>query len=319
MATCYRHPSRETNVSCSNCGRPICPDCMTSTSVGMRCPECASQRTRVKNPVGAPTRSDAPATYVLIALCVLAFLAELASGGTDALSGGGKLIRDYGLFGPAVADGEQYRIVTSAFLHAGLLHLGLNMFVLYILGTLLEPAIGTARFIAIYAASILGGSFVALLLDPNELTVGASGGIFGLMAAAFLIARHRGLDQLASQLGFFVVINLVFTFSISNISVGAHLGGLAGGALAGLVITMVERRRPPNAQLIEIGGMVAICVVAVVGALLAADASTPERQLAAGSASAAILISTPSADVRHITTNSSTLRTGRLPLSARRG
>jgi membrane associated rhomboid family serine protease len=116
---------------------------------------------------------------------------------------------------------------------------------------------------------------VALLLDPNELTVGASGGIFGLMAAAFLIARHRGLDQLASQLGFFVIINLVFTFSISNISIGAHLGGLAGGALAGLLITMVERRRPANAQLLEIGGMVVLCVLAVAGALLTADAQAP--------------------------------------------
>jgi membrane associated rhomboid family serine protease len=275
MATCYRHPQRETNVSCSNCGRPICPDCMTTTPVGMRCPECARQKTKVKNPIGAPTRSDAPATYVIIGLCVLAYVAELASGGTSGLDGGGKLIRDYGLFGPAVADGEQYRIVTSAFLHAGLLHLGLNMFVLYILGTLLEPAVGTVRFVAIYAASILGGSFVALLLDPNELTVGASGGIFGLMAAAFLIARHRGLDQLASQLGFFVIINLVFTFSISNISIGAHLGGLAGGALAGLLITMVERRRPANAQLLEIGGMVVLCVLAVAGALLTADAQAP--------------------------------------------
>jgi membrane associated rhomboid family serine protease len=275
MATCYRHPQRETNVSCSNCGRPICPDCMTSTPVGMRCPECARQRTRVKNPVGAPTRTDAPATYTLIGLCVAAFVIELAGGGTSSLDGGGKVIRDYGLFGPAVADGEQYRIVTSAFLHAGLLHLGLNMFVLYILGTLLEPAVGTLRFVAIYAASVLGGSFVALVMDPNELTVGASGGIFGLMAAAFLIARHRGLDQLASQLGFFVVINLVFTFSISNISIGAHLGGLAGGALAGLLVTMIERRRVASAQAIEIGGMLVLCVTAVVGSLIAADASVP--------------------------------------------
>ena len=92
------------------------------------------------------------------------------------------------------------------------------MFALYVLGTLLEPAIGTARFVGIYLVSILGGAFGALLLDPTELTVGASGGIFGLMAAAFLIARDRGLDELASQIGFFVVINLVFTFSISGIS-----------------------------------------------------------------------------------------------------
>ena len=108
------------------------------------------------------------------------------------------------------------------------------MFALYVLGTLLEPAIGTARFVGIYVVSILGGAFGALLLDPTELTVGASGGIFGLMAAAFLIARDRGLDELASQVGFFVVINLVFTFSIPGISIGGHIGGLVGGALAAL-------------------------------------------------------------------------------------
>ena len=249
MATCYRHPQRETNVSCSNCDRPICPDCMTSTSVGMRCPECARQQTKVKNPIGAPTRIRR-AGHLRDHRPLRRRLPRRARrrAAPTALDGGGKMIRDFGLFGPAVADGEQYRIVTSAFLHAGLIHLGLNMFVLYILGTLLEPAVGTARFVAIYARLVLGGSFVALLIDPNELTVGASGGIFGLMAAAFLIARHRGLDQLASQLGFFVILNLVFTFSISNISIGAHLGGLAGGALAGLLVTMVESRRPPSAQ-----------------------------------------------------------------------
>lgn len=274
MATCYRHPTRETKVSCSNCGRPICPDCMTSTSVGMRCPECARQRTRVRNPVGAPTRSDAPATYALIAICVAAFVAELVGGGGGALDGGGKIIHEGGLFGPLVADGEQYRIVTSAFLHAGILHLGLNMFALYILGSLLEPAIGTARFVGIYAVSILAGSCGALVLDPNELTVGASGGIFGLMAAAFLIARHRGLDELASQIGFFVVLNLVFTFSISNISIGAHLGGLVGGALAALLINVLERDRSSNSSWMEGAGLLVLCVVAVAGALLAADSSS---------------------------------------------
>ena len=121
------------------------------------------------------------------------------------------------------------------------------MFALYILGTLLEPAIGTARFVGIYAVSILGGSFGALLLDPNELTVGASGGIFGLMAAAFLIARNRGLDELASQIGFFVIINLVFTFSIPNISIGGHLGGLIGGALAALLSTRSSAAGARNA------------------------------------------------------------------------
>ena len=145
MATCYRHPSRETNVSCSNCGRPICPDCMTSTPVGMRCPECASQRTQVRNPIGAAGRADAPATYAIIAICVAAFIGEIATGGTIG-GGGGTLTSDGALFAYGidaagqtlgVAGGQPYRLVTSAFLHAGILHIGLNMFALYILG---DPA-----------------------------------------------------------------------------------------------------------------------------------------------------------------------------------
>jgi membrane associated rhomboid family serine protease len=283
MATCYRHPSRETNVACSNCGRPICPDCMTSTPVGMRCPECAGERTKVRNPTGAPGGSDAPVTYSLIAICVVAFVAELAGGGTSAVEGGGTLIRDGGLVGwglsadgpVGVAEGEWYRLITGAFLHAGLLHVGFNMFALYILGTLLEPAIGSARFAGVYAVSILAGAFGALLLDPNEVTVGASGGVFGLMAAAFLIARNRGLDEVASQIGFFVVINLVFTFSIPNISVGGHIGGLVGGGLAALVVSALERRRLPNGVAVEVAAMVAICAVSVAGSLIAAEDSVP--------------------------------------------
>lgn len=273
MATCYRHPGRETNVACSNCDRPICPECMTSTPVGMRCPECAGQRTRVRRGVNTrPAGRDTPITYALIALCVAAYLGELAGGGAS-LDGGGSVILDGGLFGPAVADGEWYRIVTSAFLHAGFFHLLLNMFALYVLGTLLEPAIGTARFAGVYAVGMLGGSFGALLLDPHEVTVGASGAIFGLMAAAFIVARGRGMQELASQVGIFVVINLVFTFSIPGISIGGHLGGLVAGGLAALLVSVLERRAVANAKLIEAGGLVALAAVAVVGTLIAADSS----------------------------------------------
>ena len=283
MATCYRHPSRQTNVSCSNCGRPICPDCMTSTPVGMRCPECASQKTQVRNPIGAAGRSDAPATYAIIAICVAAYIGEIATGGTMG-GGGGTLTRDGALFAYGidaagqtlgVAGGQPYRLVTSAFLHAGILHIGLNMFALYILGTLLEPAIGTVRFIGIYAVSILSGSFLVMVIDPGQLTVGASGGIFGLMAAAFLIARSRGLDELATQIGFFVILNLVITFGANNISVGAHIGGLIGGGIAALLVAQLDRRRIPNAKAIEIAALVGMCVVAVVGALIAADSYAP--------------------------------------------
>jgi membrane associated rhomboid family serine protease len=233
----------------------------------MRCPECARQRTRVRDPAGTPGRADAPATFVLVGICVAAFVAEILTGGSVGELGGDSLSLDWGLFGPAVAGGEPYRIVTYSFLHAGLLHLAFNMFALYILGTLLEPAIGTRRFLGVYVVSVLGGALGALLLDPNELTVGASGGIFGLMAAAFLVARDRGLDHLASQIGFFVLFNLIITFSIPGISVGGHLGGLVGGGLVAIIYGAVERRRPANASLVEAAAVLGLCAIATLGAL----------------------------------------------------
>jgi membrane associated rhomboid family serine protease len=256
---------------------------MTSTPVGMRCPECARQKTQVRNPVGAAGRNDAPATYAIIAICVAAFVAEIASGGT--VGGGGGTISERGeLFASlidssgklvGVAEGQPYRLVTSAFLHAGIIHLGLNMFVLYILGTLLEPVIGTARFVGIFAVAVLSGSFLVMIMDPQLPTVGASGGIFGLMSAAFLIARHRGLDELASQIGFFVILNLVFTFGANHVSIGAHIGGLVGGAVAAFLVNQVDGRRIPNARTIELGGMAVLCAIAIAGGIIAANSAVP--------------------------------------------
>jgi membrane associated rhomboid family serine protease len=178
------------------------------------------------------------------------------------------VIDDFGLFGPAVADGEVYRIVTGGFLHAGPIHLLFNMFALYVLGTMLEPTIGTLRFVFLYSASLLAGSFGALLMSPDDVTVGASGAIFGIFAAAFVIARGRGLDQIASEIGLLLVINLALTFSIPGISIGGHLGGLAGGGLCALVILAGDRGRlGPGRQTAELVAIAALGVVAVVGSL----------------------------------------------------
>jgi membrane associated rhomboid family serine protease len=272
VQTCYRHPNRETGVSCSNCGRPICPECMTSTPVGMRCPECAKQRTKVRTGPGAFSGARTPyATYTLIALNVVAFFAEVSAGGglTE-----GNLIQDGGIFGPAISDGDWYRIVTGGFLHAGPLHLLFNMYVLYIAGTLLEPGIGTPRFLAIYFVSLFAGTFGALLLDPNTVTVGASGAIFGLMAAVVVVARGRGMEELASQFGLFIVLNLALTFAIPNISVGGHLGGLIGGAVAALLLVGVERQAPARiGTAFEIGGLLLLAVGSVAGAMVAAGSA----------------------------------------------
>jgi membrane associated rhomboid family serine protease len=244
MEVCYRHPNRETGVRCSNCERPICPDCMTSTPVGMRCPECARQGTRIHT---LRSMTDEPAlTYVLIGINVIAGIGSLLGGGAGADSS--SLTDDGGLSAHFIADGEYYRLITAGFLHAGPLHLLLNMFALYILGSLLEPAVGRLRFGLIYFVSLLAGSFGALLVSPDSPTVGASGAIFGLMGGAAVVMRNRGMSIMESGLGIWIVLNLVITFAVPNISIGGHIGGLIGGAVCALVLfDLGDRVRLPDA------------------------------------------------------------------------
>ena len=268
MATCYRHPNRETGVSCSNCGRPICPDCMTPTPVGMRCPECARERTKVTRGAVGPGRYDAPATYVLIVLNVAAYLAEIAGGGGGLDPGRSSVLLDFGLFGPFVAEGEWYRLLTSGFLHASIIHIGFNMFALYFLGRILEPGIGTPRFVALYFVSLFAGSFGALLLDPNALTIGASGAVFGIFGATFVIARSRGVDALASSIGIVLLLNLAITFGRPEISIGGHLGGLAAGLLCAFVIVAGDRGAlGPRRLPVELAAMIAIGLFSVAAAI----------------------------------------------------
>lgn len=271
--TCYRHPDRETGVSCSSCGRPICPDCMTPTPVGMRCPECMRQRTKVVRGVDQGDGfGRAPATFILIGLNVIAYLVEIAAGVGGLNNPGGSVINDFALRGVSVADGEWYRLVTGGFLHASLFHVGINMVLLFMLGRLLEPALGTPRFVALYFASLLAGAFGALLLtDPFVATVGASGAIFGLFGAAFVIARGRGMNALAAELGFLILINLAFTFGAANISIGGHLGGLVGGVVCALAIVAGERGMlGPKRLRAEFVVMAAVAAISVVGGLLVA-------------------------------------------------
>ncbi len=241
---CYRHPTRETAVACSNCGRPICTECMTSTPVGMRCPECSRQRTKVVS-----MRSmNAVSTTVTVALIAMNAILFLATGSFGIGTGGATtaLTRDLGLDGPDVAVGhEYYRLVTSGFLQSGLIHIGFNMYLLWVLGQLLEGPLGRVRFAGLYLASLLAGSFGALLLSPQSLTVGASGAVFGLMGAAFFQMRARGVDPFASGIGTLILVNLAFSFLGSGISIGGHLGGLLGGSLVTLALQQLDRRRAP--------------------------------------------------------------------------
>jgi len=250
---------------------------MTPTPVGMRCPECARQRTRVvRNPTGTPSGFEAaPATYVLIAINVIMFLIELVNGPgglfTQQAPQGNQFVANFSLFGPSVAEGEWYRLVTSGFLHVTVLHIGFNMFLLLVLGRLLEPALGTPRFLALYFAALLAGSFGALIVDPNIFSLGASGAVFGLAGAVFIIARGRGMDALAGEVGFLIVFNLVYSFIVPRISVGAHIGGLIGGVVCALAIVAGERGYlGPQRRVVEFLAIAVVAVVSVVGALAVA-------------------------------------------------
>ncbi len=271
MAVCYRHPNRETGVSCSACGRPICPDCMTPTPVGMRCPECARDRTRVKT-IRSARLTGPYVTQALIIINVLVFLAETASGSPLGGGGGGTVFNDGALVGPLIAHHQDYwRLVSSGFLHDGLLHILFNMVFLYMMGTILEPAIGHLNFGFVYFASLLAGAFGALLFQPGVPTIGASGACFGVLGALMVVSHLRGISIWQSGLGLILVINVVFSLSVSGISIGGHLGGLVGGAICGWLIVQVgERRQMAGAAL---AGCVLVGVISVIAAIAVAGST----------------------------------------------
>jgi membrane associated rhomboid family serine protease len=249
---------------------------MTSTPVGMRCPECASERTKVVRMREMP--SGPIVTYTLIAINVIVFLAE----GSITLSGSpsGSLYEKGALFGSiprvpeqGVAYGEWWRVVTSGFLHANLIHIAFNMWVLYYLGTLLEPALGRARFALVYVVSLLCGSFGALLVSPHVPTVGASGAIFGLMGAAAVELYARKIPIFQTGIGGLIVLNLIISFSVPDISWGGHIGGLIGGALCAAVMRFGEVHRN---RILGLLGAAAIGIGAFAGSIATAHSSKVE-------------------------------------------
>ena len=270
MSVCYRHPNRETGVSCSSCGRPICPDCMTPTPVGMRCPECARERTKVKR---MRTRPSAPiVTQILIAINVIAFLAEVATGtGIGGVSAGhiGTVYTKGVLFGPFITrNHEYYRLLTSGFLHDGILHIAFNMWFLFILGPMLETAVGRVNYVAVYFASLLTGSFGALLFSPGIPTLGASGALFGVLGALMVVAHYRNISIWQSGLALTLIINIVFSLTIADVSIGAHIGGFVGGVICGWLIVELGERR--DLRTLALAGCAVVAAIGVVAALAVA-------------------------------------------------
>ena len=230
----------------------------------MRCPECSRQRTKVRTSATIRHGETPVATYVIMGICIALGLGSMLSTGNWFGGGLTKVDLDFGLFGGSVANGEVYRLVTSGFLHAGPFHLLVNMYSLFILGSLLEPAVGRARFLLIYFAGLLAGSFGALLEDPAVLSRGASTAIFGLMGAAIVVMRNRGIDPWQSGLPLWIGINLVLTFTLSGLSIGGHVGGLVGGTLAAVLLFELPdhvRRLPPIVPMLAAGALGAAAVV----------------------------------------------------------
>lgn len=228
---CYRHPDRPAYVGCNRCGRPVCGDCMRSAAVGHQCPDCVQAAAAAAPRVRVRSGATPVVTYTLIAVNVAVFLLELFIPESQSR---------LSLWPPAVAGGDYYRLVTSAFVHYGIVHILFNMYALYVLGPPLEQHLGRWRFATLYGLSALGGSVVVYLFSPLAAnTAGASGAIYGLFGATFVAAKRLNLD--VRWLVGLIVLNLVITFTLPGISWQGHLGGLFTGALIAAVFVYLPR------------------------------------------------------------------------------
>ncbi|MFE0630531.1 rhomboid family intramembrane serine protease [Streptomyces sp. NPDC058864] len=286
VTTCYRHPKRETYVRCTRCDRSICPDCMREAAVGHHCPDCVKEGGRSIREArtvfgGRVATSGVPVvTQVLIALNIAAYLGELVL--SDLVARFGAL--GQGLLGPdgvtyvydggvpfgfeavGIAHGEWYRLITSAFLHQppdqgtfGILHILFNMYALWTLGPAVEAQLGRIRFASLYLLSALGGSVLVYLIAPHEGAVGASGAIFGLGAAYFVLGKRLRNDPIGGrQLLIGLLVWMVVSAAVTSWQ--GHLGGLLTGGALGLVLAHAPRR---HRGVWQTAGMVAMLLVLV--------------------------------------------------------
>jgi membrane associated rhomboid family serine protease len=269
IPTCFRHPGRETYVSCVRCGRPACPDCLRSAAVGQQCVECIREGNRTtRRPAGAfggRVVSGAIVTWTLVAINVIAYIAEIAY---PKIITDGIMIGHFDTIG--VADGQWYRLITSAFLHEqlgsgfGILHIAFNMWALIYIGPALEKMLGRLRFLAVYFASALGGSVLFYLVAAADASaLGASGAIFGMFGAWFVLSRRLRMD--GRQVLMLIGLNLVISFTIAGIAWQAHVGGL----IAGTALTAAFVYAPRSSRtLVQVGATIAMLVILIVGIVI---------------------------------------------------
>ncbi|MEV5557273.1 rhomboid family intramembrane serine protease [Nonomuraea wenchangensis] len=259
VPTCYRHPEKETWVRCQRCERPICPDCMRDAAVGFQCPECVAEGNRgirqARSTFGGNVVRTPIVTYTILVINLLIFGAQYLIG--DRVTG------ELAMWPAGVALGEQYhRLITAAFVHGGVMHILFNSWALYVVGPYLERSFGHARYLAIYLLSALGGSVLGLWLDPlSQPTVGASGAIFGLFGAVFVVGRRLNMD--VRGIAVLIAINLAITFVVSGISWTGHIGGLITGSLLAAAVAYAPSRNRTLWQAATIAGVLIVLIALV--------------------------------------------------------
>lgn len=291
VPVCYRHPKRETYVRCSRCDRPICPECMNDAAVGHQCPECVAEGRRTQRAPrttfgGSLAGTRGHVTMTLIGINVFIMILSIASAGGQGMFGGGlggfiggsTPLTDWGAIKgldtyiyegtgvrftvPAgVADGEYYRLISQMFLHYGLLHLLVNMYALWILGRPLEAVLGRLRFLTLYLMAGLGGGVAAYVFAPEKAAAGASGAIFGLFAALFIVLRRLGRDT--SAVVPILILNIAISFA-PGISLAGHLGGLVVGAIIAAALAYAPRTSRNLVVGVVVSGLLVLMALLVV-------------------------------------------------------
>ncbi|MEV4361798.1 rhomboid family intramembrane serine protease [Nonomuraea sp. NPDC049625] len=259
VPTCYRHPEKETWVRCQRCERPICPDCMRDAAVGFQCPECVAEGNKgireAKSTFGGSVVRTPIVTYTILVLNVLVFGAQYLTGE--------RVTAELEMFPARVAVlGEFYRLITVAFVHGSIFHILFNCWALYVVGPYLERAFGHVRYLAIYVISAIGGSVLSLWMDAlNQPTVGASGAIFGLFGAVFVVGRKLNMD--VRGIAALIAINLAITFIVPGISWTGHIGGLITGSVLAGALAYAPKNSRPLWQVLAIVGALAVLAVLV--------------------------------------------------------
>ena len=265
--TCYRHKDRPTRLSCSTCGRPICVECSRDASVGQKCPECAAPApgARVvyaRQTIGRPAFQTSPVSFTIIGVTTAIFIVGMLSPDIQHW-----LMQYLSQANFLVARGDWYRIFTAALLHGGLMHIGFNMYALYLFGPRLEQQVGGPAFAALYVAAAGAGGMAAYVFGPVEqVAIGASGAIFGLFGAWMFVAwkmrKTPGGRSMFNQLGVLLAINMALPLFVGGIAWRAHVGGFAAGILIAWLWSLLAVGKP-NARAIRTVIAVGVTIAAV--------------------------------------------------------